>query len=78
MPMTKTITQHDVLQYIYNDLSLKDSTRVEKTIIEDQNIALAFHELQKAKFLLNELEYEPSKGSIENILNYSKTKQIVT
>ena len=65
--MIKTITQHDVLQYVYGEQSLEEGSLIEQSIIEDDKTAETFHQLQNSKLILNQLRYEPSKETINNI-----------
>jgi len=67
--MIKTITEHDVLEFVYEKTS---NPSLESEIIQNDNLLNEFVDLEKAKGLLDVLSLEPSKTTIDSILNYSK------
>lgn len=67
--MIKTITEHDVLKFVYEKTS---NSVIENEITKNDNLLDEFVELEKAKGLLDMLSLEPSKASIHSILNYAK------
>ena len=67
--MIKTITEHDVLKFVYAKTS---NISLENEIVKNENLLNEFVELEKAKGLLDVLSLEPSKSTIDSILNYSK------
>ncbi len=67
--MIKTITEHDVLKFVYDKTS---NISLENEIVKNENLLNEFVELEKAKGLLDVLSLEPSKSTINSILNYSK------
>jgi hypothetical protein len=70
--MTKTFTQNELLQYVYNELSEQVKTQLETALLQDQHLAEQCAELLIAKATLEELEKEPSEKTISAILSYSK------
>lgn len=71
--MIKTTTQHDIVKYLYDDGNTP-SQEIEKHIIQSTQVADSFYELQQSKLLLNQVQYEPSKSTLDSILTYSKSK----
>jgi hypothetical protein len=67
--MIKTLTEHDVLKFVYEKTS---NPSLENEITINDNLLNEFVELEKAKGLLDALSLEPSKSTIDSILNYSK------
>ncbi len=70
--MTKTFTQNELLQYVYNELSEKVKTQLETVLLQDQHLAEQCAELLIAKATLEELEKGPSEKTVSAILSYSK------
>lgn len=70
--MIKTITQHDVVRYLYNETNATENQMIEKDIICSDKTADEFYQLTDIKRTLEEGMYTPSKKSIDNILSFSK------
>ena len=70
--MTKTFTQNELLQYVYNELNDKVKAQLEAALLQDQHLAEQCAELLIAKATLEELEKGPREKTISAILSYSK------
>jgi len=70
--MTKTFTQNELLQYVYNELDCDTKALLEANLIFDQGLAEACAELLLAKADLEEIEISPSEKTVNAILNYSR------
>ena len=70
--MIKTLTQHDVVRYIYNETDKSENLTIEKEIVCNDNTADEFYQLTESKRTLDEGLYTPSQKSIDNILSFSK------
>jgi hypothetical protein len=70
--MTKTFTQNELVQYVYNELNPKVKAQLEATLLQDQHLAEQCAELLIAKATLEELEKGPREKTISAILSYSK------
>jgi hypothetical protein len=70
--MTKTFTQNELVQYVYNELDNNEKALLEATLIFDQKLAEQCAELLIAKASLERIEQGPSEKTVSSILNYSK------
>ena len=70
--MIKTITQNDIVRYIYNETTSSEGQMIEKDIVCNDETADAFYQLNESKRTLEEGLYTPSQKSIDNILSFSK------
>ena len=70
--MTKTFTQNELLQYVYNELDHNTRALLEATLIFDQQLAEECAELLMAKASLEQIEISPSEKTVNAILNYSR------
>lgn len=74
--MIKTFTHHDLIRFIYNDLTNEEHHNVELALLCDNELMEDFKKLKSTVGTLDELTFEPSKSTIEAILNYSKTTNL--
>ncbi|MDX5347371.1 MAG: hypothetical protein LPJ89_09160 [Hymenobacteraceae bacterium] len=70
--MIKTFTQHDLVQYIYDELEEKVEYQLESSFKYDQNLAEECSDLLLTKAMLDKAMKAPSQKSIDAIINYSK------
>lgn len=70
--MIKTFTQHDLVQYLYNELPSQRQQQLEETLMADQELAESCADLLVAKISLEGLSFEPSDRVTNAIINYSK------
>jgi hypothetical protein len=70
--MTKTFTQNELLQYVYNELDENVKALLEAALIFDQQLAEQCAELLIAKASLERIEKGPSEKTVNAILNYSR------
>lgn len=70
--MIKTLTQHDVVRYLYNETDKSENQTIEKDIVCNEKTADEFYQLSASKRTLEEGLYTPSQKSIDNILSFSK------
>ena len=73
--MITNLTQFNVLRYVYNETTNNNTDdKIHAAILTDEKIANEFFELSDAKAILDKCEYSASTKTLENILNYSKSK----
>lgn len=72
--MITSLTQFNVLRYVYNETNDKTDKEIQQAILTDEKIADEFFELSDAKTILDKCAYSASPKTLENILNYSKSK----
>ncbi len=73
MLMLQIYTENELLLYIYGELSQKDSQAIERELAVNKDLQTKFYNLKSAIGLIAELEEEPSKTSIDLVMEYSKT-----
>lgn len=74
--MIKTFTHHDLIRFIYNDLTNEEHRNVELALLCDNELMEDFKKLKSTVKALDELTLEPSKSTIEAILDYSKSTNL--
>ncbi|WP_299709165.1 hypothetical protein [uncultured Pontibacter sp.] len=71
--MIKTSTQNELIQYVYDELADPARTQLETALMHDNELAESCSDLMLIQRLLDGAHKSPSKRSINNILNYSKS-----
>ncbi|MDX5423222.1 MAG: hypothetical protein LPK14_13275 [Hymenobacteraceae bacterium] len=71
--MIKTSTQNELIQYVYDELADDAREHLETALMQDDELAEGCSELLLVQRMLNGAVKSPSKRSIDNILNYSKS-----
>jgi hypothetical protein len=71
--MIKTSTQNELIQYVYNELADNAREQLETALKHDNELAENCSDLLLIQHLLDSAAKSPSKRSINNILNYSKS-----
>lgn len=71
--MTKTFTQLDLVQYLYNELPPRQRQRLEQTLMVDQELAENCADLLLTQLSLDDVFSQPSQRVTEAIMRYSKT-----
>lgn len=69
--MTVSVTQNDLLLYLYNESGPAESVAVQKAIDHDQEIAEEFAELVTVKTLIDQTMLSASESSIASVLAYA-------
>ncbi len=72
--MTRSLTQNDVLRYVYNETNDDTNTKIEKELYKNTKFTDDFIELSETKCLLDNCKYNASKHTLDNILSYSKSQ----
>lgn len=71
--MIRTSTKNDLIRLIYNETSDKETQDLELEVLLNSEVGAAFYEMQDLKRSMDKVAMEPSRRSIDNILNYSKS-----
>ncbi len=71
--MIRTFTQDDVIRYVYHETSETENKEIEKALLCDSELQLAYKEISGIKHRLDEAQKSPSDSVVLNILNYSKS-----
>ena len=65
-------TQEDLLLYLYNETSQKQTVEIKTALETDWSFREKFEELTLAQKNLETLQMSPSQQTIDNILNYAE------
>ncbi|HNP19251.1 MAG TPA: hypothetical protein PKL31_12500 [Fulvivirga sp.] len=76
--MIRTFTQDDVIRYVYNETSEEENKEIEKAMLCDPELQMTFKEIRGIKNRLDEAVKSPSDKVTNNILNYSKTLNLLS
>lgn len=74
--MIKTFTPNDVIRYFYNETSEEENEAIAKALIIDADLLEVYMQLKQSTEKLDEIQKEPSEYVINNILNYSSSKDL--
>ena len=74
--MIKTFTPNDVIRYFYNETSEEENEAIAKALIINADLLEVYMNLKQSAEKLDELQKEPSEYVINNILNYSKSRDL--
>lgn len=77
MTQTFTLTQFDVIRYLYNETSEIENAFIEENLLNDQDLLNFYLDCLDTKQGLNQIVMNPSEKSINNILDFSKSYQPV-
>ena len=69
--MTKTITQDDVLRYIYKETSNEETLAIEKQLLVNASLMDYYNQTKETIRRIYELQIEPSADLQKKILDYS-------
>lgn len=75
MNMSKTITQNDLLFYVYEKENVHRRGDMELSLLFDKEVFKQERELQMMKELIDESRICPKISTLKNILAYSKALQ---
>ena len=74
--MTKTITQDDVLRYIYKETSNRESVAIEKQLLVNTSLMDFYNRMKETISVVNEFKLEPSKNVHDKIMAYSSSYKV--
>jgi hypothetical protein len=70
--MTGTITQDNLIRYVYNETSAEESMLIEEALKADWELREFYEQLLESKYQLDKCVTSPKKIVIDTILAYSK------
>ncbi|ELR72430.1 hypothetical protein C900_01513 [Fulvivirga imtechensis AK7] len=76
--MIKTFTQDDVIRYVYEETSGSEHEEIMQAIICDSELQDLYKEIVAVKTQLDESMKTPSDKVTQNILNYSKSLNLLS
>jgi hypothetical protein len=65
-------TPEDLLQYLYNETSSKQTAEIKAALESDWSLREKFEVITSAQKRLEALKMSPSQQTIDNILNYAE------
>lgn len=76
-PMKNTITDEDLVKYLYNESGVYESIALEEAMEEDQALTRRYHDMASAHQLLNAVPLmSPPAALVGNIISYYKTAHL--
>lgn len=76
--MIRTFTQDDLIRYAYHETTEEETREIEKAIICDSELESAYKKICGVKKRLDETQISPSERVTQNILNYSKSLNLLS
>jgi hypothetical protein len=76
--MTKTFTEHDLIRYLYREITEKEEKEINNALLCDSELLALYNELSAIKKRLEGAVLEPSSQTVLNILSHArgvKTKE---
>ena len=74
--MTKTFTPDDLLRYLYEDTTIKETQEIETALLLDTRLQEELDQLRSEMNLLEEWKPEPSKRCIDQIMEYARVMNL--
>jgi hypothetical protein len=75
MTQTFTLTQNDVVRYLYGETSDEENTLIEEAMIYDRELMDFYFDCINLKADMDNLMMTPSDASVNRILDYSRNYQ---
>ena len=70
--MIKTITQDDLIRYVYLETSVEENKLIENTIIWDEEMNRDLSDFKFMKKEMSKIELKPSNKMSDNLIFFSK------
>lgn len=70
--MTKTFTKNDLVRFLYDELTQREKTALEQALVTDNDLQNQLEQLRAVTSELNNVQFAPSKRSVNKILEFSK------
>lgn len=70
--MIKTFTQTDLIRYLYQETTERETKEIDNALICDSELQSYYTELCAMKKNADEAQLEPSSSVVRNILQYAK------
>ena len=72
--MIETITQHDLVQFVYQESENEKSLSLRNEIICDEGFAESYYQFKAVKEQLNNMVLSPQGDWAKNVLAYAQQK----
>ena len=73
--MKKLFTEEDILRFLYNEMSIRESEAFLDVLYSDEKLWTTFEAYQQAVDTLPSLELEPSQQSLDAVLSFVEDTQ---
>ena len=70
--MIKTFTQDDIVRYLYEQTSNRESTEIAQALLCDAEMQHTYKEFEAIKKQLEMNLFEPSEKTVNSIIDYSQ------
>lgn len=70
--MTKTFTEHDLIRYLYREITEKEEKAIKDALLCDSELLALYNELSAIKQKLDGALLEPSSQAVLNILSHAR------
>ena len=78
MPMNKTFTENDLIQFLYGELNHQQTFELHNALSEQPELEARLDELSTTLNLLDGVTRSPSARTVQNILDYSRGQAVQT
>ncbi len=75
--MIRTFTQDDLIRYVYQETTEVENKEIEQAMLFDTELEAQYKEISGIKNRLDTVVQSPSNRVIANILNYSKSLNLL-
>lgn len=76
--MKKLFTEEDILRFLYNEMSIRESEAFLDVLYSDEKLWATFESYQQAVDTLPSLDLEPSQQSLDAVLSFVEDTQPTT
>ena len=74
--MIKTFTQNDLIRFLYQETTENETLEINRMLSADSELQRQYRELLLSKNTLDKAQLEPSKQTVENILQYARGLEV--
>ncbi len=74
--MIKTFTQTDLIKYLYQETTEKETREIEIALNRDSELQILYNDLRAMKNALEDVRLEPASSTILSILSHSKLAEV--
>lgn len=76
--MTKTITQDDVVRYIFRETTKEENLAIENELLQNASMMDFYKKTVESVHEIQQLELEPTDRAINKILRYSESMKAMS
>jgi len=78
--MIQIFTQNDLIRYVYQEMSEKESSKLAEALVFDDELMDMYQKIRTTKQMLDaeNMSFEPPAKAVDNILSYSRSFDLHT